>query len=427
MKNGQETWSFFTGAMGLDLGLEQAGIDVTLAVENHPTYCGTIRRNRPGLTLLECDVSNVTGSSLRAARQWDDDVFLFVGGPPCQSFCSGGKRAALNDPRGNLIYEYLRLIDEVRPKYFVLENVANIVTAALRHRPISQRPGRHWSLKKYSDPCVNGGGDAPPLTQEEMASSAIRRILEDVGSLKYTTVFGVLNAADFGAPQRRLRFVMIGSRDGAPPPLPQATHGERVPELARYATVRDAIADLEHCPGAHSTYTERVRRFFAIVPPGGNWRSLPADMQREALGGSFTAGGGKTGFYRRLPWDEPAPTITGRANRKGSALCHPSQDRPLSVRECARLQGFPDDWAFCGSMNSQYQQVGNAVPISLGRAVGESIGSHRICGTTSSGENFGGTIDMERMLQTAIFTLRSAARNKAAQKRESRQLKLELR
>lgn len=424
MKREHEVWSFFTGAMGLDLGLEQAGIEVTLAVEKHPTYCDTIRRNRPGLKLLQSDVSTLTASALRTASCYDDEVFLFVGGPPCQSFSSGGKRAALNDPRGNLVYEYLRLIDEVRPRYFVLENVANIVTAALQHRPISQRPGKHWSLKKYSDPAVNGGGDAPPLTRKEMASSAVRQVLRDVEALAYSTVFGVLNAADFGAPQRRLRFVMIGCRDGSPPPLPEPTHGDSSRGLEPYVTVRDVIADLADSPGVHSEYTERVRRFFALVPTGGNWRSLPEDLQKEALGGSFSAGGGKTGFYRRLPWDEPAPTITGRANRKGSALCHPSKDRPLSVRECARLQGFPDEWEFCGAMNSQYQQVGNAVPIALGRAVGTVIGRH--CVTDTAANEFSGTeaASAESMLQDAIRTLRAAARNKTAQQRESRQLRL---
>jgi DNA (cytosine-5)-methyltransferase 1 len=425
MEAGREVWSFFTGAMGLDLGVEQAGIQTSLAVELNPTFCDTIRRNRPSLCLLERDVCGLTGSALRHARGWDGDVYLVTGGPPCQSFSSGGKRAALTDPRGNLLYEYLRLVGEIRPRYFILENVANIVTAALRHRAISQRPGRHWSLKRYGDPAVNGAGDAPPLDLDEMASSAIRRILSDIEALRYDTVFGVLNAADFGAPQRRLRFLMIGCRDGRSPDLPAPTHGPLGSGLAPYVTVRDVIADLEDTPGPHSEYTDRVREFFALVPAGGTWRSLPAALHREALGDSFDAGGGKTGFYRRLGWDEPAPTITGRANRKGSALCHPTQVRPLSVRECARLQGFPDAWQFSGSMNSQYQQIGNAVPVALGTAVGLAIRQHSEGDSRSDGTTWSPR-DQEGMLMAAIRTLRAAGRNRSAQQREAMQLALAL-
>ncbi|MFM8497392.1 MAG: DNA cytosine methyltransferase, partial [Planctomycetia bacterium] len=114
-----EVWSFFSGAMGLDLGLEMAGIKPTLALEIDPWCCKTIRRNRPSITLVEDSVTKMTGSSLRELRGFSGDVELMVGGPPCQSFSPGGKRAALNDPRGNLIYEYFRLISEVRPRYFV--------------------------------------------------------------------------------------------------------------------------------------------------------------------------------------------------------------------------------------------------------------------------------------------------------------------
>ncbi len=409
---GREVWSLFTGAMGFDLGLEQAGVKVTLAVEKNPVFCATIRKNRPYLTLLEADVCRLSGDSLRAARGFEEDVFLLAGGPPCQTFSPGGKRAALSDPRGNLIYEFLRLVGEVRPRYFVLENVANILTAALRHRPIADRPGQHWSLKRYSDPRFNGSGDAPPLEDDELGSSAIRQILRDIGSLHYDVIFGVLDAAEYGAPQRRLRFVMIGSREGPRAELPAPEFGADGSPLPPFRTVRGAIADIENGPGAHSSYTPRVRKYFEMVPEGGNWRCLPGAIQHEALGNGYAAGGGKTGFYRRLAWDRPSPTITGRANRKGSALCHPSQHRPLSVRECARLQGFPDDWEFSGSMNAQYLQVGNAVPLALGKAVGLAIlQAHRrkrARRVPASARDYGG------MLAEALHKLRSAACNKKA-------------
>ncbi len=335
---------------------------------------------------------------------------MMVGGPPCQSFSSGGKRTALSDPRGNLIYEYFRLISEVSPRYFVLENVANLTTAALKHRPISERPGKHWSLKQYNGNLNREIDGVKPLTEEEMSGSALKQITQDARLLGYHISFAVVDAADYGAPQHRLRFVMLGSRDHPPPVMPSATHGT---ETQPFATVRDAIARFQAEPGPHSAYTDAVRRYFDLVPEGGNWRNLPLDLQEEALGGSFQAGGGKTGFYRRLAWNRPAPTITGRANRKGSALCHPSESRPISVHEAAALQGFPPEWVFTGAMNTQYTQVGNAVPVHLGAAIGRAILTH-------DQEQFNdkdNQPDVEKMMELAVARLRAAARNKNARRK----------
>ena len=199
---------------------------------------------------------------------------------------------------------------------------------------------------------LEGFCDVPPLAPDERSGAAIRQILDDVCDLGYYVVFGVLDSADYGAPQHRLRFIMLGSRDRPAPALPKPTHGLSELNLEPFHTVRQAIAHLQDDPGTGSQYTPPMRQLFAMVPPGGNWRSLPPELQPEALGGAWSSGGGKTGFYRRLPWDAPSPTITCRANRKGSALCHPEAVRPVSVRECAILQGFPEDWQFYGSMNA---------------------------------------------------------------------------
>lgn len=405
-----EVWSFFTGAMGLDLGLELAGIQPTLAVEVNPVYCSTARLNRPALDVWEADVNELDGDSLHRRRPRHRDVFMMVGGPPCQSFSPGGKRAALSDPRGNLIYSYLRLIEQVQPRYFVLENVANILTAALKHRPIAERPGKNWNLSSYHDSPTNGDESAPAMQPDELSGSAIRQIFADVNQLGYSITFGVLDSSEFGAPQKRFRFIMLGARRGPSPAIPQATRGEHSRDGLACSTVRQAIYDLRNCPGPHSEYTPEVAQYFALVPPGGNWRQLPKELQREALGtAAFKAGGGKTGFYRRLAWDAPAPTITGRANRKGSAVCHPEQTRPLSVRECARLQGFPDEWKFEGSMSDQYMQVGNAVPVCLGHAVGSTILEHF---KTHARSTTNAAPDVEIMLGRAIAKLRASARNK---------------
>jgi DNA (cytosine-5)-methyltransferase 1 len=399
-----EIWSFFSGALGLDLGLEQAGLVPTLLNEIDPDCCETIRLHRPKTQLLTDSISNLNASKLRRVRNFKGDVELMVGGPPCQSFSPGGKRAALSDARGNLIYEYLRLVDQIRPRYFILENVANLTTAALRHRPISERPGQHWSLKTYDHSWKNGDGDYAALSEDEQSGSAIRQILGDVRGLGYFVTFGVLDAADYGAPQHRLRFVMVGARDFPPPSLPMPTHGPIA--LKPFQTVRDAIWKLRRYPGQGSQYTNEVERYFKLIPEGKNWRSLSPKLQREALGGAFDAGGGKTGFYRRLAWDRPAPTITGRANRKGSALCHPSATRPLSVRECAAIQGFPADWQFSGSMNQQYMQVGNAVPVALGRAIAQTILDHKALKSEPWLD------DYDLLLEKAVTRLRASARNK---------------
>lgn len=400
----REIWSFFSGAMGLDLGLEAAGLHPTLVNDVDPHCCDTIRRNRPDLQLIDRSIADLTAETLhRLHRTGGREVYMMVGGPPCQSFSPGGKRTSLADPRGNLIYEYLRLIREVLPRYFVLENVANLTTAALRHRPIAERPGQHWSLKRYDTEWENGDGSTPPLAEDEKSGSAIRQILRDVAELGYYVSFGVLDAADYGAPQHRLRFMMLGSRESPAPMYPNPTHGFG---LHRHRTVRDAIHHLRHDPGAGSQYTAPVRSMFALVPEGGCWRDLPADLQREALGGAWDAGGGKTGFYRRLSWDAPSPTITTAANRKGSAMCHPTANRPVSVRECAALQGFPDDWFFSGSMSAQYRQIGNAVPVPLAKAVAEAFNAQR--------PKRAPNLDYRIMLDAAVARLRASARNKRA-------------
>jgi DNA (cytosine-5)-methyltransferase 1 len=400
--------SLFSGAMGLDLGLEQAGIRPTLAIEQDELCCATIQTNRPDQDVWQADISQLGSKAILERIRRPKDVFLMVGGPPCQSFSSGGKRAALSDPRGNLIYVYLKLINEIRPQFFVLENVANIVTAALSHRPISERPGKHWNLSAYNGRTKKEGDNAPPMEPQELSGTAIRQIIADVTALGYHISLSVVDSAEYGSPQRRLRFIMIGSRESRAPVMPEPSHGERSKKKTPERTVRDAIFDLRGHPGPHSIYTPEVARFFALVPPGGNWRHLPKELHLEALGdATMAAGGGKTGFFRRLSWDAPSPTITGKANRKGSALCHPEAVRPLSVKECARLQGFPDDWKLSGSMNRQYMQVGNAVPVLLGAAVGQAILS-AAAGTKPNQDS----IDLDCALATAINRLKASARNK---------------
>jgi DNA (cytosine-5)-methyltransferase 1 len=407
----REVWSLFSGAMGLDLGLASAQLRPQVAVELDPACAQTVRANPAHpVHWIEDSVSNVTAERLRRESGFDGDVWLIAGGPPCQAFSPGGNREGLSDPRGNLIFEYFRIVKDVRPAHFLFENVANLTTAALKHRPIDQRPGKNWNLSAYASDRDHGTDDAPPMTDDELAGSALRFLLAEISTLKdYQITFGVVDAASYGAAQHRLRFVMLGSRDGEPPPLNVATHNaDGTAGCSRWRTLRDVIWDLRDDPGHHYVYTEGFKRLFELVPPGGYWKDLPPDLQRVALGNAFESGGGKTGFFRRLSWDTPAPTITGKPNRKGAALCHPEAIRPLSVRECARIQGFPDDWVIAGTNEAKYRQIGNAVPVALGAALGKALVTGKRPGTPPA--------DHSEMLSTAIARLRSAGRNKKSRK-----------
>lgn len=237
-----------------------------------------------------------------------------------------------------------------------MENVRGLLSAAIRHRPIKER-----------------GKGAPPYEPDELPGSAFQVILAEFDRLGYSYVYGLLNAADYGVPQVRERVIIIGSRDHEPIALPQPTHHKDGLHLPRWRTVREAWDGLDDPSPEYPPYPESRLRFLRPVPEGGNWRDLPPELWPEAMGGAFTSGGGKVGFYRRLAWDKPAPTVTTSPAQKATDMCHPSELRPISVREAARLQGFPDNWLFCGSMADRYRQIGNAVPVGLGKAIGESI------------------------------------------------------
>ena len=167
--------SFFSGAMGLDLGLEKAGLQPALALESDKWACATIRKNATRIPVLEQDIRAISGNEVRKMSGLEDsDVFLLAGGPPCQSFSTGGNRSGLSDTRGNTIFEYFRLIHELKPQYFIFENVANLITAALKHRPIKDRPGKNWNLSAYSKGSSSSPqlDQSPPMLPEELSGSA---------------------------------------------------------------------------------------------------------------------------------------------------------------------------------------------------------------------------------------------------------------
>lgn len=344
--------SLFSGAMGLDIGLEEAGLNVaigqdfelacvkTMKANGHNVLGGDIREIKPE-TLLE-----MTGLKV-------GEPFMICGGPPCQPFSTAGKRLGINDPRGSLFMDFIRMIDYIKPRFFIMENVKGIVSAPLKHVPVEERDG--------NDP-------------EQQMGTVLDVILSEFNKLGYKTVYGILDAVNYGVPQFRERFILIGSRDNEDIFLPVPTHFQMHQDPNyRWKTVGEAIKDLEDEDGECGKLTPERKKYLRMVPEGGNWKDLPQEVIREAMGGAYESGGGKVGFYRRLSYAQPSPTITTAPAQKATMLCHPIQDRPLSVHEYARIQQFPEGWIFTGTTAAKYKQIGNAVPVGLAKAIGEAV------------------------------------------------------
>lgn len=350
--------SLFSGAMGLDLGLEEAGFKIVLALECDEKAVETIRLNRPDLPVIHRRIEEVTTAEiLTMAGLKSGGEFVVSGGPSCQSFSTAGQRRSISDPRGGLFRHFVRVVEEAKPKFFIMENVKGMLSAAIMHRPLKER-----------------GSGFPNLKPEEELGSAFRVITEELQRINYYTTFDLLNAANYGTPQCRERILFIGSRDGKKIRMPSPTHSEEpVGELVKWISLRETIGrfKVSNSPGVKLRAGDE--RYLQLVPEGGNWRDLPLEMQKQAMGGALNSWGGRSGFFRRLSWDRPSPALTTQPNSKATLLCHPSELRPLSVREYARIQQFPDNWKFAGSIMSQYRQIGNAVPVSLGAAIGRAV------------------------------------------------------
>lgn len=372
------TISLFSGAMGLDIGLEKTGrFEILAAVEKEKSFCDTIRANRQAgrlpasLRVYEADISKLDPQQVMAdCGLKPGELDVLVGGPPCQSFSTAGRRATVQDPRGTLLWDFLRFIEALQPKFFLMENVRGLLSAGLRHRPLAQRPDR--------------GG--PQLEPDEMPGSVVRCFADDLqhipGAAYHMDCFEV-NAVNYGAPQLRERAIFIGNRFNAEFDFPNPTHGpsqegaldlfSNDQRLKPWRTLGDAIG---HFNGPGSTimdFSSRKKSFLEQVKPGSNWRSLPEPAQRASMGKAWFAKGGRSGWWRRLSFDLPCPTLVTMPNHASTALCHPSEVRALSLREYAAIQEFPPDWQICGTPSQQYAQVGNAVPVRLGEIAGQVI------------------------------------------------------
>lgn len=344
--------SLFSGAMGLDIGMEYAGLHVVIGQDFDDSCVETMKANK--YRVLGGDIQNIDPQDLlNLTGLHIGEPFMICGGPPCQPFSTAGKRTGINDPRGSLFMDFIRMINYIRPRFFVMENVKGIMSAPLKHLPISEQD--------KDDPAQKLG-------------TVLEVILSEFDKLGYKTVYGLLDAVNYGVPQFRERFILIGSRDNEDIFLPVPTHFQRHQEYDyRWRTVREAISDLENDDSECAKFSDERKYYLQMVPQGGNWRNLPQELIPVAMGGAYKSGGGKVGFYRRLSYDQPSPTITTSPAQKATMLCHPIKDRPLSVKEYARIQQFPDYWIFIGTTASKYRQIGNAVPVGLGTAIGKAI------------------------------------------------------
>lgn len=312
------------------LGLEASGIKCVALNEINHWAAETLRINRPNWNVIENDIKNVSFA------QYKGKIDIVTGGFPCQAFSYAGKKLGFQDARGTLFYEFARVVKETMPKICIGENVRGLLN--------------HDKGK----------------TLEGMIS-----ILDELGYRVLNPQ--VLKAVHYKVPQKRERLVIVGIRKdiGGEFYYPK-------PNTDKIYTLKDALTkgSLFPCNVPESIgvkYPKRKKEILDLVPPGGYWRDLPVKIQKEYMLQSYYLTGGKTGIARRISWDEPSLTLTCSPAQKQTERCHPSETRPFTVREYARIQTFPDDWSFTGSVTEQYKQIGNAVPVNLAKAIGESI------------------------------------------------------
>lgn len=321
----------FAGAGGLAIGMEKAGFRHVLLNEMDHFACETLRHNRPDWNVVEGDIHEIDFSAYR------DKVDFLSGGFPCQAFSYAGKRLGFEEARGTLFFELARAVKEIRPKVFLGENVKGLL--------------EHDNGKTLQ---------------------VIRSVISDLG---YTLIEPkVLRAVQYDVPQKRERLILVAIRNDIAPFV-----NFRWPDVSdRFRTLRDVfyagdLYDTDVPVSEGQKYPESKRKVLELVPEGGDWRNLPENVAREYLKGSYELGGGKTGMARRLSMDEPSLTLTCSPAQKQTERCHPYETRPLTVREYARIQTFPDDWKFCGNLTAKYKQIGNAVPVNLSWAIGRSV------------------------------------------------------
>ena len=320
----------FAGAGGLALGLEKAGFTTIGLIEFDKDAANTLKKNRPSWNVINDDIANISSQNLESYFSIQKgELDLLSGGAPCQAFSYAGKRLGLEDARGTLFYHYAVFLHKLQPKTFLFENVRGLLT--------------HDNGRTY------------------------QTIIDIFTAEGYLIQKNVMNAWDYGVPQKRERLITIGVRKDLKDRLYVYP-----PKPCKYKpTLRDILYNVPPSDGAQ--YSEYKRNIFKLVPPGGYWRDIPEDIAKEYMKSCWDMEGGRTGILRRLSMDEPSLAVLTSPSQKQTDRCHPTEARPFTVRENARCQCFPDDWEFCGSVGQQYKQVGNAVPVQLAYEVAKKI------------------------------------------------------
>jgi len=319
----------FAGAGGLAIGLEKAGLTCSALNEIDKFACQTLRKNRPHWNVLEGDIKDFDFSPFK------DKIDVVTGGFPCQAFSYAGKKLGFSDARGTLFYEFARVVKEVNPPICIGENVRGLLS--------------HDNGK----------------TLKGMIS-----ILDEIGYNVVPTQ--VLKAINFRVPQKRERLILVGIRKDIDLTFEYPKPYKKVYNL-KDALLKGDLYNTNVPNSIGAKYPKSKADVLKMVPPKGYWRDLPTEIQKEFMGGSYYLGGGKTGIARRIGWDEPCLTLTCSPAQKQTERCHPDETRPFTVREYARIQTFPDEWQFEGSLAQQYKQIGNAVPVNLGQEIGYSV------------------------------------------------------
>jgi DNA (cytosine-5)-methyltransferase 1 len=363
-------------------------------VESDSDSRGTLRMNQAALGdtgPIYGDIRGVEPSDVLAKTGVSPgEAFLVAGGPPCQAFSTAGLRASVNETRGQIVENYLRFIKTTQPRFFIFENVRGLLSVALNHQ--NYRDRIEAERKKKGQPT-----DDPT---QRLGSVFNDWLLPRFKRLGYEVIYGLVNAADYGTAQVRWRLIVLGSRDNEfgsgryrketgqllqPAHLLPPTHHRYAPypPLRPWRTLGDAIGHLAHVsPSSDESFTYSSDRaaVWRRIPPGEYWTYVrdnphlfPPDFLVQIMGGAINSGGGKMGFWRRLTWDRPAPTLPTQPQHLATGLCHPEEERPLSVPEYAAIQDFPSSYHFFGRKDSQYRQIGNAVPVRLSRALGETL------------------------------------------------------
>lgn len=324
-KNDELKYTFIevcAGGGGLSSGLIKSGFTPVLLNDNNKDCCETLKRNHPQANIICGSMDKIDYS------QYINKIDLLTGGVPCQSFSQAGKRKGLEDPRGDLMLKFIEILNLVKPKIFMIENVKGLLT--------------------------HDKGDT------------IRKIIDSLNENNlYNITYKCLDASKYDVPQKRERVFIVGV-------LKTINRVFSFPEESiNKKVLKDVLYNVPSSNGAK--YSEEKQKLFKMIPQGGCWVNLSEDLQKQYLGNSYNSGGGKRGILYRLSMEKPSLTLLCSPSQKQTERCHPLEERPLTIREYARIQTFEDDYEFVGSLNSQYKQIGNAVPVELAKHVGNSL------------------------------------------------------